>query len=183
MGRFAQALFTLTVIALASAVRPAASAGAQASPSRNNLRSLRAGDTLRVWAVGPRLNGAMGRFTALGSDTLAMDDLRRGDPLPGERIAVPLMALRRVDVREPTHRSGWRTLAGVVLGGAGGLIVGAYAGVLAECGNSCSDNGEWGGLEGGLVGAAVGTLAGAIAGGVIGARPHAGWRGVVLSVR
>ena len=147
-----------------------------------DLSSLRPGDTLRVWATGPRLNGTVRLLDRLERDTLALTDLAGRGPRAG--LAVPILAVTRLDVRRGQRRSvGW-SAAGVVLGAALGTVVGAYTGVLIECRGSCSDeNGDLVGLAGLLLGGTVGAATGAIAGGIIGARRRANWQPVGLPRR
>ena len=58
------------------------SASAALGQGRETLATLRGGDTVKVWAVGPRLNGELGAFGGFASDTLVLQ------PLPFEPSAV-----------------------------------------------------------------------------------------------
>jgi hypothetical protein len=181
MRPFAGGLATaLTAIALTAGARPPAIAAAQVvRDAQSPLLSLRPGDTVRVWSSVPPLAGMVGLIARLEPDTLALRDL------PGRRTlrvgaAIALPALRRLEVRRGQRRSvGW-TLTGVVLGMAGGALVGSLAGVALECGGSCSDQGDLAGLAGLVVGGGVGGLAGGIVGGVIGGQRRPRWQPVAL---
>jgi hypothetical protein len=167
----------------------AISIAAAATPSKlaaqrwADLSALRSGDTLRVWATQPRLNGTVGLLDRLERDTLGLRSFAGSRPLPAG-LAVAIPALTRLDVRRGLRRSvGW-SVAGVVLGAAIGTVVGAYSGVLIECGGSCSDEpGDLAGLAGFVLGGGVGGIAGGIAGGIIGARRRPYWQPVGLPSR
>jgi hypothetical protein len=152
-------------------------AGTAWSQGTSVLAGLNPGDTIRVWAVGPRLNGVRGVLNAFRSDTLSLNDFAA----PPLRIAnVPYLALRRVDVRRGMHRSGTRTLLGIVAGGAVGFALGALAGPSIECAvRDC--NGDLDGLVGFVLGAGGGIVVGGTAGGIIGARKQPNWRSVRLT--
>src|SRR4051812_31852363 len=123
------------------------------------LSSLQPGDTIRVWAVAPSLNGVRGTLASLRADTLTLGELPPS-PTAMVRASVPYASLRRVDVLRGKHRSqGW-IFAGTVLGGAAGLFVGAYAGAAIDCHYGCS--GDWEGIAGFIEGGAVGLVSGAI---------------------
>jgi hypothetical protein len=142
------------------------------------LSSLRAGDTIRVWAVAPRLNGQPGTFDSAERDTLRFMNLGQ---LPATPIAVGYPALHRIDVKRGTHRSAGRIVIGSVLGVALGTIAGGYIGVAAECGRTCGDSGDFEGLAGFLAGGALGAVAGGVTGGVLAARHRAArWDAVDL---
>jgi hypothetical protein len=153
-------------------------ASAALGQGRETLATLRGGDTVKVWAVGPRLNGELGAFGGFASDTLVLQS--SFEPSAVARARVPYASLRRVDVVRGKHRSVPRTVAGVVLGAAGGMLLGFIVGPAVECGGTCSDDGDWAGLGGALAGGAVGIVAGGITGGVIGARPRTNWESVSL---
>lgn len=175
-GRLA---LSLTAISLAAMATSPALAAQRWTP----LSSLGPGDTVRVWATQPRLVGAVGLVDRLASDTLALADLPGRYALLG-RGALPIPAITRLDVRRGYRRSGGRAAVGVVLGLAGGAVVGAAAGVLLECGASCSDeNNEFAGLAGFVLGGGLGALAGAVTGGVLGARRRPHWQPVGLPRR
>jgi hypothetical protein len=184
MRRFTGTLVTaLTAIALTAGTRPPAIAAAQVvRDAQSPLLPLRPGDTVLVWSSVPPLAGVVGLIARLEPDTLALRDLPGRRTLPvGAAIALP--ALRRLEVRRGQRRSvGW-TLTGVVLGMAGGVLVGSLGGVVLECGGSCSGQGELAGLAGFVVGGAVGGLAGGIVGGVIGGQRRPRWQPVPLPAR
>lgn len=145
------------------------------------LRTLNSGDTIRVWAVAPRLNGVTGVFARFGGDTLALADLGFGGaalPLPAE---VPYLSLRRIDVRRGLHRSGMRTVVGVVAGGLVGLLVGGALGPVVECSGGCGGSGDFDGLVGFVVGSGVGIVVGGVTGGILGARRRPNWEPVRLT--
>lgn len=146
-----------------------------ASQGRPTLGGLNPSDTVRVWAVAPRLNGVRGVLHGFTSDTLRLNDFSA----PPARIAdVPYAALRRVDVRRGMRRSSTRTIVGVIAGGVVGFALGAAVGPSVECSvRDCS--GDLDGLAGFLVGAGGGIVIGGTAGGIIGARKQPYW----LSVR
>ena len=134
-------------------------AGAQITP----FSELRSGDTVRVWAVQPRLNGQQGTFDARLRDTLRFTSLTHP-------IAVGYPSLRRIDVKRGVHRSATRVVIGSLLGAAAGGIVGAYLGTAIECGRNCGDEGEWEGLAGLIFGGGLGIVAGGVTGGIIAGR-------------
>ena len=151
--------FLLAALFLTTAV---GRAFAQLTP----LSSLTSGDTVRVWAVQPRLNGDVGIF-----DRLAADTLRFTQPSPSLLpTAVAYPNLRRIDVRRGVHRSPGRILLGTIVGAGAGMIVGGYLGTWIECGSHCGDEGDLEGLAGLLLGGASGLLAGGVTGGIITAR-------------
>jgi hypothetical protein len=141
------------------------------------LATLSPGDTVKVWAVAPRLNGTLGAFTSFRADTFTLGQL---GPNPTAMVlaSVPYASLRRVDVRRGLHRSGGRIVVGVLLGAAAGLVVGGPLGAWLECGHGCNE--EFGGLAGFVVGSAVGVVGGGIGGGLLGARRTANWEYVSL---
>lgn len=166
----------LTLVSLAAPATPSQLA-AQRWPA---LSSLRSGDTLRVWATRPRLDGRVALLDRLERDTLGLRAFSSARSVP-EDLAVAIPALTRLDVRRGLRRSVGRSVVGVVLGIALGTAVGAATGVLLECGTSCSDeNNEFAGLAGFVLGGGVGGIAGGIAGGVIGARRRPHWQPVGL---
>lgn len=174
----------VSAIAVVSSVRPRAIAEAQAArESKPSLRSLRPGDTVRVWAVSPQLNGSVASFSRLGDTYLTLSELSGAYPFSPSPSEVPIVALRRIDVRRGVHRSTARALIGIVLGTTGGVIVGAPLGLMTACGRSCSGKGEHTALGGWFLGATVGGLTGAITGGVIGARPRPRWESVTAASR
>jgi len=145
-------------------------ARAQGTP----FSELRAGDTVRVWAVQPRLNGQQGTFDARLRDTMRFTSL-------SQPVAVGYPSLRRIDIKRGTHRSATRIVIGTVLGAAAGSIAGAFLGTAIECGRTCGDDGEWEGLGGFLLGGTVGIIGGGVAGGVIAGRHRtARWEAVDL---
>jgi hypothetical protein len=132
------------------------------------LSALATGDTLRVWAVTPRLNGTMGILDRFGRDTLTllgMEPVAEQRPLVAQ---VPLMGLRRVDVRRGLHRSGSRIALSALVGAAAGALVGAVLGPVVECSGSCNDDPDLAGVAGFIVGTGGGILVGGLAGGTIG---------------
>ena len=141
------------------------------------LSTLSPGDTVRVWSVAPRLNGALGAFTSFRADTFTLSQLPP-NPTAMALASVPYASLRRVDVRRGLHRSGGRIVVGVLLGAAAGLVVGGPSGAAIECRHGCP--GDFGGLAGFVVGSAVGIVAGGIGGGLIGARRTPNWEYVSL---
>ena len=153
--------------------------GLRASGQRPTLATLQSGDTIKVWAVAPRLNGETGVFDGFTSDTLTLQALPFA-PTAVPRARVPYASLRRIDVRRGPARSTGRTIAGVLIGAAGGMLLGAALGPIIECGSSCGDEGDLEGLGGFLIGGTLGIVGGGIAGGVIGARPRPRWESVDL---
>ena len=150
----------------------------RASAQRPTLATLQTGDTIKVWAVGPRLSGETGGFAGFSADTLALSALPF-TPAAVTRARVPYTALRRVDVRRSRERSTGRMFAGIVIGAAGGLVVGAALGTGFECAATGCDD-EFEGLGGFLLGSTVGFVGGGIAGGVIGGRIRPRWESVDL---
>jgi hypothetical protein len=150
-------------------------AAAQPTP----LSGLRSGDTIRVWAVDPRLNGPSGVFDAAGRDSLRFTTLGRAPTAP---IAVGYPALRRVDVQRGTHRSPARIVIGTVLGAAAGAVIGGFLGTTIECGSSCGDEGDLEGIAGFVIGGGLGIIAGGVTGGVIAGR-HRSTRWEAVDIR
>jgi hypothetical protein len=156
--------------------------GMEASAQRPTLGTLQEGDTVKVWAVGPRLNGDQSAFGGIRSDTVTLRALPFG-PDAMVRARVPYMSLRRVDVRRGSAQSKGRTFAGAVIGGAGGLVLGAMLGPIIECGGAdCGGTNGLEGIAGFVVGGGLGLVAGGIVGGVYGARPRPRWESVDLRV-
>lgn len=150
-------------------------ANVAAAQSRPSLTSLAAGDTVKVWSVTPRLNGAEGLFNEFRADTLTLGALPFGSV--SILAKVPYSGLRRVDVRRGTHRSTGRIVAGVLIGGLVGGALGAAIGPAVECRNGCPD--YLGGLAGFVYGAGAGIAVGSLTGGIIGARRTGKWVAVL----
>ena len=181
MRRFSRRLATIVLVTFG--VTGATVAGAQVThASWPPISTLRAGDTVRVWASRPPLSGRTALVTGLGSDTIALSDLPGRRALPGG-AAVPFGSLARIEVRRGYRRSAGWAVAGVLLGAAAGTIVGAYTGVLLECGGSCSDDPEFAGIAGVVIGGGLGGIAGAITGGIIGAQRRPRWDPIALPSR
>jgi hypothetical protein len=126
------------------------------------------------------LNGVQSSFGGFRSDTLTLRTVPFG-PEAMVRARVPYLSLRRIDVRRGRGRSTGRTIAGVVIGAAGGMLLGAALGPIIECGGAdCGGNNGLEGIAGFVVGAGLGTIAGGIVGGVYGARPRPRWESVEL---
>ena len=169
MSFVARGMRVVTVAAVITALvaSPARVVRAQEKPT---LGTLVPGDTLRVWAVAPRLNGARGILDRFRDDTLTMLDLKQ---LAGQRevvARVPYSSLTRVDVQRGKHRSAARIAGGALIGAAGGLLIGATLGPIIECGSSCGTGGDLEGVAGFVLGGAAGIVVGGVAGGFIGAR-------------
>ena len=128
--------------------------------TRPLVNALRTGDTVRVWAQSPAEQ--IGAVTRLDADTLG---IRRRD---GRPFAWSVDSLSHIDVQRGTRRSAGRVLVGTLLGGAAGVVVGAYAGYGIECAFDCE--GEYAGLAGGALGALTGGIVGMVTGGIIGGR-------------
>ena len=154
--------------------------GAQAGAAQlRPLSSLHGGDTVRVWAVAPRLNGQTGIFNSTERDTLRFFTL--GQLPPAIPTAVGFPALRRVDVQRGMHRSPSRIVIGSVLGAAAGALVGAFLGMAIECGTQCGDEGDFEGVAGFVLGGGTGIIAGGLTGGIIASRHRtARWDAVDL---
>jgi hypothetical protein len=169
-ARFSRAVVLILATSLASR------AGAQST-----LMTLNPGDTLRVWAVAPSLNGVQGVLSRFRSDTLTLADLHQVAGQSAVRATVPYAALRRVDVRRGTYRSPGRIVLGVIAGAAGGILLGGYIGVYA-CEEWCNSGGDLDGLLGLMAGASIGAVAGGVTGGVIAGRHRSPrWVSVTLT--
>ena len=150
------------LLAFVIAAAGTSTASAQLTP----LSGLRPGDTLRVWAVEPRLNGQSGTLDAARRDSLRFTSLG----LPPTPMAVGLPSLRRVDVKRGVARSPGRIILGSLLGAGVGMFAGAALGTWIECGSKCGDSGDLEGLAGLVLGGATGIVAGGVTGGLLGAR-------------
>ena len=139
--------------------------------------TLREGDTLKVWAVAPRLNGVMGVLGGLRSDTLTLGEIPVSAP-PVVRAVVPYASLRRIDVRRGKARSPVRIGVGILVGAVAGGALGAAVGPAIECAGGCA--GDYGGLAGFVFGAGTGIIAGGVAGGILGARRVPKWESVTF---
>jgi len=128
--------------------------------ARPLVTALRTGDTVRVWAQSPAEQ--VGAVTRLDADTLG---IRRRD---GRPFAWAVDSLSHIDVQRGTRRSAARVVIGTLLGGAVGIVGGAYAGYGIESAFDCE--GEWAGFAGAALGALTGGIAGMVTGGVIGGR-------------
>lgn len=185
MHRFSRRIaLGLIAVAFGGAVDPAAVASAQVTrPDWPSVASLRRGDTVRVWASAPPLSGRAGVVAGVGSDTLALSNL------PGRRsfadgLAVPFRTLTRIEVQRGQRRSAGWTVTGILLGLAGGAVIGSFGGVLLECGGSCSDEqGDLNGLLGFVIGGGLGAIAGGVTGGIIGAQRRPRWQPISLPAR
>jgi hypothetical protein len=144
----------LAVLVLLAAGR---AAGAQLMP----LSGLQPGDTIRVWAVAPRLDGQTGLFDARLRDTLRFTS----QSLP---IDVSYAALRRVDVRRGVRRSAARVFGATLIGAGVGAFVGSFVGRKLDCGD-CHDD-DFAGLGGLILGGATGIVAGGLTGGMLASR-------------
>src|SRR5687768_12490616 len=58
---------------------------------------LAAGDTVRVWATNPRLEGAMGLFSRIDSRQLVMNGATQNPGTPGREVAIPLDPMPRIE--------------------------------------------------------------------------------------
>jgi hypothetical protein len=163
---------------LASVVLASCVAIASSQAQNPSVSSLAPGDTVRVWAVGPRLNGDRGVLADVVRDTLKLADFA----LPPAPIAsVPYAMLRRVDVQRGKRRSPFRIAAGIIGGAALGAYALGYLGAEIECGATCGDEGDLEGIAGGLLGGGLGFILGGTTGGIITARMRVpNWRPVVI---
>lgn len=149
----------------------------QLGAQRPTLATLVPGDTIKVWAVGPSLNGRQGLLASFRADTLTLGAMPNAGS--GAQVAVPYRSLRRVDVVRGRGRSVIRTIFGGVLGGAAGMAIGIPAGVMADCDGSCGGDGD--GIRGAIVGMFAGAVVGGTVGGAIGARKRTRWVAVRLT--
>jgi hypothetical protein len=132
-------------------------AGAQLTP----LSGLQPGDTIRVWAVAPRLDGVTGLVDVRLRDTLRFMN-------PSLPIDVSYGALRRVDVQRGVRRSAARVFGATLIGAGVGAFVGSFVGRKLDCGD-CHDD-DFAGLGGVILGGATGIIAGGLTGGLLAAR-------------
>ena len=157
----------LLILLVAAIVRPAA---AQGTP----LSSLRTGDTIRVWAVDPPIDGRFGIFDARLRDTLRFTDLVQP---PVVSLAVALPSVRHIAVKRGIHRSPARIFIGTVLGAAAGAAAGAVLGRAMDCG-ACNNDDDFEGLGGLVFGGALGLVVGGTTGAIITRRPTPRWEAV-----
>jgi hypothetical protein len=145
-----------------------------------SLRTLHAGDTVKVWAVSPRLNGSVGGLKAIRTDSLWIGALDAGRS--EAQSTIPIVALRRLEVRRGEHRSVTRIVIGTLVGVGAGALAGGLIGGAA--GSSTETNGDINGIIGVLAGGTLGGLLGGIAGGIIGGHKRVPrWQSVSLSWR
>jgi uncharacterized protein YcfJ len=154
----------LTAIVLAVPV----AAGGQVSVRTTPVLS--PGDTLRIWATGPRLEKAVAALTRLDVREMTVADVAASTP----QTIIPLNALTRLEVQRGKHRSTPRMITGMAIGAAAGVLAGmALGSAFTDC-NSCSGDQDPTRIFGYVVTVGVSAIGGAVAGGFIGAkrRPH-----------
>ncbi|MEO5568718.1 MAG: hypothetical protein ABIR92_09510 [Gemmatimonadaceae bacterium] len=141
------------------------------------------GDTVRVWAPTARLDGVMATFTRVSPLELVIGGQSTNPSAPPREWVVPFGNVVRVDVMRANRRSGRRLFAGILIGAAGGALVGAPLGPLIECGGACDSEGGLQPQVGYGVGAVIGAGVGAIIGGIVTGMRRTHWETVTFSVR
>ena len=159
----------------------APSLGAQSSIETSP--ALVPGDTLRVWASTPKLDGVIATLGRLSVAEIVLQGQATSPDVPPRELGVQLQSLTRLDVLRGTKRSAGRIVAGVLLGAAAGALVGAPLAQLIECGGACDTEGSLQPKVGPALGAAIGAPIGAIIGGVIAGSRRAKWHTVTITVR
>ena len=145
--------------------------------------TLVAGDTLRVWSTGARLDGVIATFARVNVTDLVLQGQAPNPNTPPREWAVALSNVDRVDVLRRRNRSAGRVVVGVLLGAAVGAAIGAPLGPIIECGGACDKEGDLQPMVGHGLGAAIGAPIGALIGGVIAGTRPARWHTVTFTVR
>lgn len=145
--------------------------------------ALIAGDTVRVWAPTARLDGVTATFARVSPMELVIAGQATNPADPPREWVVPFGSVVRVDVLRANRRSGRRVFAGILIGAAGGALVGAPLGPLIECGGVCDREGALKPQVGYGVGAVIGAGVGAILGGVVTGMRRTHWETVSFSIR
>ena len=113
------------------------------------------GDRVRVGTISGQVR--IGLLNAVTSDALELDDDR-----DGQRVSIPLPSVSRFEV---SRGEGSKAVTGLLVGGLGGLAVGALLCSTTDTCSIVSDNDARGGVIG--ISGAVGVLLGALAGSTI----------------
>ena len=143
----------------------------EASPSINK------GELVRVWAESPSLDGILATFNRFSSDSVVITGQMNAN------YPVRANAIRRLEVQRSYRPSFKRTMVGVLIGAAGGALIGAPMGRVIECGGACDKVGRTTPMVGRALGASIGAGVGGIIGGVIAGHKRQRWHEVSLVVR
>lgn len=168
---------------LAIAMLAGLSSSALAQATIETTPVLTSGDTVRVWAPTARLEGVMATFSRVTPMELVIAGQSANPSVPGREYVVPYGSVVRVDALRENRRSGRRLFAGLLIGAAGGALVGAPLGSRIECGGTCDKEGSLTPKVGYGVGAVIGAGVGAILGGVVAGMRRTHWETVSFSVR
>ena len=160
---------------------------AAASASAQAPRQMPApGDTVRVWAMSPPLEGERATVRRVARDTLVFS-LRSAVSREGPDTPVEMRSLQRLEVRDGAGTSRKCRVIGYATGSVLGLAAGAYltyrrTGLYCDPGAPCVQDVESGEAIGAVFGIIIGGIAGATIGGgigwAIGSRPVERWRQV-----
>jgi hypothetical protein len=172
-----------SVLALASGGVMAGPAVAHGQSSVEVTPILSTGDTVRVWAGNPRLEGAIAAFSRIQSTDLVITGQGPNPYGPGREFTVPFGSVSRIEVLRRHRPSAGKMLAGIVIGGGIGALIGAPMGPIIECGGACDREGDLQPMVGKGLGAAIGAGIGAILGGVVVGHTRTRWESVTFSVR
>lgn len=141
------------------------------------------GDTVRVWASTPRLDGAIAAFARIQAADLVITGQGASPYGPGREFAVPFSGVTRIDVLQRRRPSAGKILAGILVGAGVGALVGAPMGPLIECGGACDKEGKLKAKVGPGLGASIGAGVGGLLGGVVVGHTRTRWQSVTFTVR
>jgi hypothetical protein len=170
-------------LALLAFAAVAWSSEATAQSAVESTPALVVGDTIKVWAPVPRLDGVMALFQRLDAREIVISGTSQNPSMPARHVAVPLNSSLKVEVLRRRERSRRRLMTGIAVGAAAGALLGAPLGPLIECGGVCDKVGDRTPMVGWGLGAAIGAPIGALLGGVIGGTTRARWQEVTFTVR
>ena len=141
------------------------------------------GDTVRVWASTPRLDGAVAAFARIQAADLVIMGQGASPYGPGREFAVPFSGVTRIDVLRRHRPSAGKIMLGILVGAGVGALVGAPMGPLIECGGACDKEGKLQPMVGPGLGAAIGAGVGGLLGGVVVGHTRTRWQSVTFTVR
>jgi hypothetical protein len=169
-------IFTAIILAIAPAL-------ARGQSSAETDPTLAVGDTVRVWASTPRLDGAIAAFARIQAADLIIMGQGASPYGSGREYAVPLSGVTRIDVLRRHRPSVGKIMLGVLVGAGVGALVGAPMGPIIECGGACDKEGKLQPMVGRGLGASIGAGIGGLLGGVVVGHARTRWESVTFTVR
>lgn len=172
--------FALIYTALVLAFAPTIARG---QTSAETDPALALGDTVRVWASTPRLEGAIAAFARIQAADLIIMGQGASPYGPGREYAVPFSGVTRMEVLRRHRPSAGKIMLGVLVGAGAGALVGAPMGPIIECGGACDKEGKLQPMVGPGLGAAIGAGIGGLLGGVVVGHARTRWQSVTFTLR